>query len=105
MLTSFDIFQHEKLYFCSHIAESANIAKNLDQNPQRYWATLGLPRAFPYDIFRIKYTRWRSILHLLSNKLKEIVGSDIINLMRNDPNRYLELSDEITKAYAEKRVR
>jgi|TARA_B110000977_G_scaffold6115_1_gene8587 hypothetical protein len=31
--------------------------------------------------------------------------SDIINLMRNDPNRYLELSDEITKAYAEKRVR
>lgn len=31
--------------------------------------------------------------------------SDIINLMQNDPARYLELSDEITKAYAEKRVR
>lgn len=31
--------------------------------------------------------------------------SDIINLMQSDPARYLELSDEITKAYAEKRVR
>ena len=31
--------------------------------------------------------------------------SDIMNLMRNDPDRYLELSDEILKAYAEKRVR
>jgi len=31
--------------------------------------------------------------------------SDIINLMQNDPARYLELSDEITKAYAEKRVK
>ena len=31
--------------------------------------------------------------------------SDIMNLMRNDPERYLELSDEILKAYSEKRVR
>jgi len=31
--------------------------------------------------------------------------TDIMNLMRNDPERYLELSDEILKAYAEKRVR
>jgi hypothetical protein len=30
---------------------------------------------------------------------------DIINLMRNDPDRYLALSDEITRAYAEKRVK
>jgi hypothetical protein len=30
---------------------------------------------------------------------------DIINLMRNDPDRYLALADEITKAYAEKRVK
>jgi hypothetical protein len=31
--------------------------------------------------------------------------SDIIKLMQDDPDRYLQLSDEITKAYAEKRVR
>lgn len=31
--------------------------------------------------------------------------SDIINLMRTDPTRYLELSDEITQAYAEGRVK
>lgn len=31
--------------------------------------------------------------------------SDIMNLMRNDPERYLELSDEILQAYADKRVR
>jgi hypothetical protein len=31
--------------------------------------------------------------------------SDIRDLMRDHPERYLELSDEITKAYAEKRVR
>ena len=31
--------------------------------------------------------------------------SDIIKLMKEDPKRYLDLSDEITKAYAENRVR
>ena len=31
--------------------------------------------------------------------------SDIIKLMQDDPDRYLALSDEITQAYAEKRVR
>jgi len=31
--------------------------------------------------------------------------SDIIKLMQEDPDRYLALSDEITQAYAEKRVR
>ena len=31
--------------------------------------------------------------------------SDIIKLMQTDPERYLALSDEITQAYAEKRVR
>lgn len=31
--------------------------------------------------------------------------SDIIKLMQDNPERYLALSDEITKAYAEKRVR
>lgn len=31
--------------------------------------------------------------------------ADIINLMKNDPERYAALSDEIMKAYAEKRVR
>ena len=31
--------------------------------------------------------------------------SDIINLMQNNPARYLELSDEITQAYSEGRVR
>tara|TARA_R110000787_G_scaffold234339_1_gene341206 strand:- start:244 stop:1035 length:792 start_codon:yes stop_codon:yes gene_type:complete len=31
--------------------------------------------------------------------------ADIINLMRNDPNRYAALSEEILQAYAEKRVR
>ena len=31
--------------------------------------------------------------------------ADILNLMQNNPSRYLELSDEITLAYAEKRVR
>jgi len=31
--------------------------------------------------------------------------SDIIKLMKEDPKRYLALSDEITKAYAENRVR
>lgn len=31
--------------------------------------------------------------------------SDIINLMRTDPNRYAELSDEIMTAYSEGRVR
>lgn len=31
--------------------------------------------------------------------------SDIIKLMKTDPDRYLALSDEITQAYAEKRVR
>ena len=30
---------------------------------------------------------------------------DIINLMKNDPERYLALADEITKAYAENRVK
>ena len=30
---------------------------------------------------------------------------DIIDLMKNDPDRYLALSDEITQAYLEKRVR
>jgi hypothetical protein len=30
---------------------------------------------------------------------------DIINLMKNDPERYLALADEITKAYSENRVR
>jgi len=31
--------------------------------------------------------------------------TDLINLMKNDPDRYLALSDEITLAYAEKRVK
>lgn len=31
--------------------------------------------------------------------------ADIINLMKNDPERYAALSDEIMRAYAEKRVR
>ena len=31
--------------------------------------------------------------------------SDIIKLMKTDPDRYMALSDEITQAYAEKRVR
>ena len=31
--------------------------------------------------------------------------ADIMNLMQNDPARYLELADEITLAYAEKRVK
>ena len=31
--------------------------------------------------------------------------ADIINLMQNDPDRYAQLSDEITKAYAEGRVK
>ena len=31
--------------------------------------------------------------------------ADIINLMQRDPERYAELQDEITRAYAEKRVR
>ena len=31
--------------------------------------------------------------------------ADIINLMKDDPRRYLALADEITQAYAEKRVR
>jgi len=31
--------------------------------------------------------------------------SDIIKLMKEDPKRYLALSDEITRAYAENRVR
>ena len=31
--------------------------------------------------------------------------SDIINLMQNNPARYLELSDELTQAYSEGRVR
>jgi|15BtaG_2_1085339.scaffolds.fasta_scaffold03144_4 hypothetical protein len=31
--------------------------------------------------------------------------ADIIDLMRHDPNRYAELADEITLAYAEKRVK
>lgn len=31
--------------------------------------------------------------------------ADIVNLMRNDPKRYAQLSDEIFKAYAEGRVR
>lgn len=31
--------------------------------------------------------------------------SDIINLMRNDPKRYAQLGDEITRAYQEGRVR
>ena len=31
--------------------------------------------------------------------------TDLINLMKNDPERYLALSDDIQKAYAEKRVR
>jgi hypothetical protein len=31
--------------------------------------------------------------------------SDIIKLMKEDPKRYLDLSDEITRAYAENRVR
>ena len=31
--------------------------------------------------------------------------TDLINLMKNDPERYLALSDEIQKAYAEKRVK
>jgi hypothetical protein len=31
--------------------------------------------------------------------------ADIINLMQKDPDRYAQLSEEILKAYAEKRVR
>lgn len=31
--------------------------------------------------------------------------ADIINLMQNDPDRYMQLADEITKAYAEGRVK
>jgi hypothetical protein len=31
--------------------------------------------------------------------------TDLINLMKNDPERYLALSEDIQKAYAEKRVK
>ena len=30
---------------------------------------------------------------------------DLVNLMKNDPDRYMAMSDEIMQAYAEKRVR
>ena len=34
-----------------------------------------------------------------------VTRQDIIDLMKNDPDRYMALSDEILTAYAEKRVK
>ena len=68
--------------------EQAKVVQEADRKQQRKAASTGSAKGSDSSPSKKIYRR-----------------ADILNLMQNNPSRYLEMSDEITLAYAEKRVR